>query len=142
MKKQIIMALLMVALLVAIFPINALAAETFWNGAANITVTEPITIANTGGDGTYDDATHTWAVSIVGGGTKTLKMTATNNSASAYTVNAIVSPAASGDGKVTAAWNSPSRYIAAGTSYEFILTVHSSTDAVIQAYSFAMSFTR
>ena len=141
-KVLILTILAIMAMLIPTAAAFAVPAE-FWTGTAAVTVSDPVTITNTGGDGTYDAVTHSWTVSIVGGGTKTLKMTATNSSTSAYTVFPIVSPAASSDGKVTATWSqSGGKYIAAGATWEYILTVTSAADAALGTYNFNLAFSK
>jgi hypothetical protein len=140
--KYVILTIL--AIMAIMLPTTgALAATEFWTGTAAVTVSDPVAISNTGGDGTYDAGTHAWAVSIVGGGTKTLKMTATNSSTPGYTGIPSVSPAASPDGKVTAVWSQATgKYIAAGATWEYTLTVTSTADAALGTYNFTLSFSK
>lgn len=138
--KVLILTILAIAVL--LIPTAAFAATEFWQGTAAVTVTDPVSITNTGGDGTYDAVTHAWAVSITGGGTKILKMTATNGSTAAYTVNAIVSPASSPDGLVTAVWSPSAKYIAGGGSQEYTLTVTSAAGAPVGSYNFNLAFSK
>ncbi len=121
---------------------GVLAAAEFWQGTAEVTITDPVAISCTGGDGLYDAAKHTWAVSIIGGGSKTLKLTATNTSTSGYTVYPIVTSPDYG-GKVTATWsNAGGKYIPAGTAWEYVLTVTSTADAPLGAYAFNLAFSK
>jgi hypothetical protein len=140
--KALILTILAVAVMM-IPTAGVLAATEFWQGAATVTITDPVAITCTGGDGSYNDTDHTWAVSIIGGGTKTLKLTATNTSTAGYTVYPIVQPAASSDGKVTATWsNAAGKYIAAGTAWEYTLTVTSAADAPLGTYAFNLAFSK
>jgi len=141
MKKRFITALLALVLMVTVVPSNVLADTTILSGTGTLTVTEQIAFAYTGTDGTYDPVTNAWTVSNIGAGTKQFKITATNNGVGT-TITALVNPVASVDGKVTAVWNSATKYIAAGASYEFILTVTGLAGVANGSYPFAFSFTR
>jgi hypothetical protein len=122
---------------------GAMAATEFWTGTAAVEITDPVSISCSGGDGNWDALKKEWAVSIVGGGTKTLKMTATNSSTTAYTVIPSVSPPSSTDGKVTAVWSQATgKYIAAGATWEYTLTVTSTADAALGTYGFTLGFSK
>lgn len=143
MKFKVLILTILAITAILIPTAGVLAADTFWSGSATVTITDPVAISCTGGDGLYDDATHTWAVSIVGGGAKTLKMTATNTSAVSYKVYPIVTPAAEYNGKVTAVWTySTGKTIPAGESWEYVLTVTSTADAPLGTYAFNLAFSK
>jgi hypothetical protein len=120
---------------------GALAATTILTGQATVTNSEPITIAFVSGDGVYDNATHSWAVTTVGGGTAHLVLRATNNSTTAYTVNAAVIPVGAPTG-ITSAWSPTAKYLAAGANQDFTLTVTVAADAPLAANAFTFTFTR
>ena len=144
MKFKVLILTILAITAMLIPTAGVLAATEFWHGTAEVTITDPVAISCTGGDGLYDDSNnHTWTVSIVGGGTKTLKMTATNTSAVSYKVYPIVTPAAEYNGKVTAVWTySTGKTIPAGESWEYVLTVTSAADAPLGAYAFNLAFSK
>jgi hypothetical protein len=142
MKGKLIMALLL-TLAIALIPVTGvMASTTILDGTASVTNSEPISITLVSGDGSYDPVTHAWTVSTVGGGTLHLVLKATNNSTtSGYTVSAVVLPTGSPVG-VTAAFSPATKYIAAGTDYDFTLTVTVAADAPLTTNGYTFSFTR
>lgn len=147
MKIKII-ALTILAIIGMLMPTGvALADTTIYNGTAKYVNEEPIVISFVEcSAGTYDAATKTWNVSVIGAGTVTLTLQAKNNSSgtgsATYTVKSGVTPAASTDGTITAAWNTTAKNIAAGETYNFILTIRSTAATIPQNVDFGMTFTR
>jgi hypothetical protein len=140
--KRYLVALTLAIIAILSLNSNVMAAGTvFWSGTTVVANTEPITISRVSGDGTFDDGTHAWNVSIIGGGTLHLVLKAKNNSTVPYTVTSIVNPVGTPLG-VTATWNPPSKYLAAGAEQDFTLTVVVSADAPIATSNFDISFSR
>lgn len=141
-------ALTILAIAVMLMPTTvALADTTIYQGTAKYVNEEPITISFIEcSAGNYDPATNTWNVSVIGAGTVTLTLQAKNNSSgtgsATYTVKSGVTPATSTDGTITAAWNTTAKNIAAGETYNFILTIRSTAATVPQPVDFGMTFTR
>jgi hypothetical protein len=144
MKFRVLTILAAIALIVLI-PISGVFADTtvLLSGTAAVTNQEPITFTLVGGDGSYDPATHAWAVSTVGGGVLHLTLKATNTSlTNGYTVNALVAPVGDPVAGITATWNTASKYIAVGASYDFILTATVIAGAPLTTANFSFSFNR
>lgn len=139
-----IFALTILAVAVMLMPTAvALADTTIYEGTVNYTNAEPVQIVYKAcSAGTYDAGTKAWTVSAIGAQSVTLTMTAQNNGTTGYTVLSAVSPATSSDGTITASWNVASKYIAAGASYDFVLTVTSTTATIPQSGTFTTRFSR
>jgi len=142
MKRLITaIALAMAIFMVPVAGVLAAGDTSILKGGANVTVTDPIVITCTGGEGSYVDGQ--WAVSVVSGSTVQLKLTATNKSTSDYRVYATVTPTDPIVSGVTAAWNSINQVIPSNESFEFILTVTAAKSVVTPCVAnFTFEFTR
>ena len=144
MKAKIL--ILSLALLITLLPASgAIAATPIYEGSVQYTNQEPVQVTYktcSTGDSTFNTTTHTWAPTVIGAGTCTLTMTAANTGSTGYTVNVNITPGSSTDGTITAAWNTESRYLAAGTDYDFVLTVISTAATTPQVVSLTFGFSR
>jgi hypothetical protein len=141
MKFKVVTLTILAIITMLIPTVGVFAATEFWQGSAAVTVSDPVAISLKSGDGTYNDTDHSWAVSIIGGGTKTLVLTATNGSTSAYRVYATKTPGFEGSA-VTAAWTPAYADIPGGGSQEYTLTVTSTAAAPLGMYSFNLAFSK
>ena len=141
-------ALTLLAITVMLMPTTiALADTTIYQGTAKYVNEEPVTISVIEySAGTYVLETKTWNVSVIGAGTVTLKFQAKNNSSGpgskAYLVKSGVTPTESTDKTITATWNHTQASIAAGETYDFVLTIQSTAATAPQNVDFGIVFTR
>jgi hypothetical protein len=141
MKRLIIATIIALMAIVPLTGAASAAGNTFWQGTAAVTNTEPISIELVSGDGVFDATAHTWSVSSAGGGTVNLVLKAKNNSTTPYTVNAVVLPAPTTTG-VSASWSPASKNIVAGGEQDFTLTVIVAPNAPIIVNNYNISFSR
>jgi hypothetical protein len=116
---------------------NAVAATTAWAGSIPAQVTEPIVVKS--GATVLANGYTFQAVSMPIGGTNVKTLTVQNTGTTSFIVRPIATSSAPTD--VTVGWNNPTGGpIAAGASYDFILTLTAVN--VNPSVTVAVSFTR
>lgn len=125
----------------------AFAAYNFWQGQANVTVVEGMTVAKTGQNGgSWDGGTNTWTItSLKAGESKDITFTVTNTASSGVVkVTPIVTPATwagfdlAWSGMLAGGYN-----LAAGLSESATLTITALGDIPVgSGYVFTITFER
>jgi hypothetical protein len=131
-------------LAVAVIPANAQAEGIdIYSGTGTLTYVEPIavTFSECSANSAYDADGHIWTVSVVGGGTATLSMLATNNGSDPVTVYVEVSQT-NPQTYITTSWNQLSYELAAGDTEEFVLTAVIGASVPAGDYPITFKFTR
>jgi len=137
--KRLITALAM-AMIISLVPVSGVLASTsILSGGAAVTVSEPIVITLVSGPGEYTNGQ--WTVATKSGSTVKLVLKATNNGDIGYQVSAAVAPVGTVT-NVTASWSPATKWIAAGESYDFTLTVAVAAVATPGTANFTFEFTR
>jgi hypothetical protein len=142
MKKKILIGLGVALLSVLVIVGGVFAAGYFfWEGTANISVVESMTvaaIAQTGG-GTWDAGTKTWAVSMKPSEVKTLTLRVTNTGTAPLLITPTIAGVVAG---LTPSFT-PGGPIPGGAFYDFVFTMTASGSVAPGGpYGFIIGFTR